>query len=141
MKIKLLSPTAKVPTKSNSGDAGFDLYAPVAVIINPGEQHLIKLDIAITEFPPGTYGRIAPRSGLALSGVQVLGGVVDSPYQGNVGVILYLVPNSNTLFIEPGDRIAQLIFERYEPNITFEVVDDFAQVTDRGTGGFGSTGV
>ena len=99
MKIKLLSPTAKVPTKSNSGDAGFDLYSPVAVIINPGCLQLIKLDIAITEFPPGTYGRLAPRSGLALRGVEVLGGVVDSTYQGNVGVILYLIPNSSTLFI------------------------------------------
>ena len=141
MKIKLLSPTAKVPTKSNPGDAGFDLYSPVEIIINPGEQKIIKLDIAITEFPPGTYGRIAPRSGLASQGVHVLGGVVDSTYQGNIGVILFVATNGRTLFIDPGSRIAQIIFERYEENVTFEVVDDFVQETERGTDGFGSTGI
>lgn len=141
MKIKLLSPTAKIPTKSNSGDAGFDLYSPVEVIINPGDQELIKLDIAITDFPPGTYGRIAPRSGLALQGVQVFGGVVDSTYQGNIGVILSVGTSAKTLFINPGDRIAQLIIERYEPNVTFELVDNFSQTTQRGAEGFGSTGI
>ena len=141
MKIKLLSPLAKVPTKSNSGDAGFDLYSPVEDVINPGEQKLIKLDIAITEFPPGTYGRIAPRSGLALRGVQVLGGVVDSTYQGNIGVILSVGSAASTLFIKQGDRIAQLIFERYEPDVCFEVVDNFEHETSRSTGGFGSTGL
>lgn len=141
MKIKLLSDKARVPTKSNSGDAGFDLYSPVNVVIKPGEYKLIKLDIAITEFPLGTYGRIAPRSGLGLKGVQVFAGVIDSTYQGNIGVILCVNVNAETLNIDVGDRVAQLIFERYEPNISFEIVEEFDQMTKRGSDGFGSTGI
>ena len=141
MKIKLLSDHAKVPTKSNERDAGYDLYSPVNDVIHPGDHKLIKLDIAITDFKPGTYGRIAPRSGLALRGVQVLGGVVDEIYQGNVGVILAVCSNANVLHINKGDRIAQIIFERIERDVAFEIVDEFEEITDRGTNGFGSTGV
>ena len=141
MKIKLLSDKAKVPVKSNPGDAGFDLYSPMDFSILPGEQKLIKLGIQITDFPPGTYGRIAPRSGLGVKGVQILAGVIDSGYQGEVGVILYVNPSAPILNVNEGDRIAQLIIEKYEPDVSFEIVDTFDHVTERGSGGFGSTGI
>lgn len=141
MQIKLLSSNAKIPTKSNPGDAGFDLYSPIDEVINPGHHKVIPLDIAITEFPPGTYGRIAPRSSMGSRGAHVLGGVVDSTYQGNIGVILSVGSNEGTLHINAGDRIAQLIFERYEPDVTFDVVENFTTTTKRNTGGFGSTGL
>ena len=141
MKIKLLSDKAKVPTKSNPGDAGFDLYSPIDFIMNSGTQKLIKLGIQITDFPPGTYGRIAPRSGLGCRGVQVLGGVIDSSYQGEIGVILYVNPTAQVLHINEGDRIAQLIIEKYEPDVEFELVDNFDNITERGSDGFGSTGL
>jgi dUTP pyrophosphatase len=140
MKIKLLSDKAKVPTKANVGDAGFDLYSPIDFVIPSGEQKLIKIGIQITDFPPGTYGRIAPRSGLGFKGVQVMAGVIDATYQGEVGVILYVNPSAQPLNISEGDRIAQLVIERYEPNVLFEVVENFVQVTERGSGGFGSSG-
>lgn len=138
MFIILLSEYAKVPTKSNSGDAGFDLYSPIDTVVKAGESKLIKLDISITNFPPETYGRIAPRSSLGLKGVQILGGVVDPTYQGNIGVILSV---KDDLIINRGDRIAQLIFERYCSDITFNIADQFNIQTERGVGGFGSTGI
>ena len=89
--------------------------------------------------PPGTYGRIAPRSGLALRcGVDVGAGVVDSDYRGPVGVILF--NHSDTDFsISAGDRIAQLILEKIEQADVVET--DELGSTERGHGGFGSTGV
>lgn len=141
MKVRLLSNKAKVPTKSNCGDAGFDLYSPLDITITPGEQKLIKLGIQVTDFPKGTYGRIAPRSGLGMKGVQIMAGVVDATYQGEIGVIVYLNPNASTLNIKEGDRIAQFIIERYDPDVMFEVVDIFNNITERGENGFGSTGV
>lgn len=139
MKIKLLSENAKIPTKSNIDDAGFDLYCPIDFEIESGKIVTLKLDIAITDFPKNTYGRIAPRSGLASRGLQILGGVVDASYQGNIGVILYFCDNG-TMSFKKGDRIAQLIIEKFKPGVVFELVDSFDKKTDRGSCGFGSTG-
>jgi deoxyuridine 5'-triphosphate nucleotidohydrolase len=99
---------------------------------------MLKTDIAIA-VPLGTYGRVAPRSGLALKhGIDVGAGVIDEDYRGNVGVILF--NHSDVDFIvAAGDRVAQLILEKIEtPDV--EVVDDLSE-TVRGGGGFGSTGV
>lgn len=140
MKLKLLSENARVPVKSKQGDVGFDLFSPKDETINPGCHKLIPTDIAITELPSNTYCRIAPRSGLALKGVDVMGGVVDANYQGNIGVILSVFSDGEVLEIKKGDRIAQIIFEKCIPNVDFELVDSFNAPTDRGAAGFGSTG-
>ena len=89
---------------------------------------------------PGTEAQVRPRSGLALKkGLSVLNspGTIDADYRGEVGVILVNLSNENVL-IEPGERIAQLVLARYE-NITWNEVEELDE-TQRGSGGFGSTG-
>ena len=142
MNIKLLSPLAKIPEKAHNTDAGLDLSSIESYLLLPGERKLFKTGISLA-IPPGYYGRIAPRSGLAHKyGIQIGGGVIDENYRGEIGVILF---NSSSgeqarpLNIEVGSRIAQIIFERY---YTF----DFVEVreldeTVRGEGGYGSSGV
>jgi dUTP pyrophosphatase len=103
---------------------------------------LIKTGISVA-VPNGTYGRIAPRSGLALkNGIDVMAGVIDADYRGDVGVILVNL-GSSPFTINPGDRIAQLILEKIEYNTSVQEIgeaDDLSP-TSRGANGFGSTGV
>lgn len=118
-----------LPYRNDSAYAG---------VIPPRGKALFKTDIAIA-VPAGTYGRVAPRSGLALKhGIDTGAGVIDEDYRGNVGVILF--NHSDVEFtVAAGDRIAQLILEKIEtpPIQCVEDLDD----TARGAGGFGSTGV
>ena len=139
LKVKLLSDNATVPARGSKGAAGYDLSSAVAVSIPPRERKLVKTDLSIA-IPENTYARIAPRSGLAYKkSVDVAAGVVDYDYRGNVGVILVNNSNEETFEVAVGDRIAQLILERI---VTPEVVQvDDLDDTDRGEGGFGSTGV
>ena len=137
LRVVLTSPTARAPTKGSVLAAGYDLYAAQPCDIAPGGKGVVPTDIRV-ELPPGTYGRIAPRSGLAVHAhIQVGAGVVDRDYTGNLGVVLF--NHSPHLFrVETGDRIAQLICERIaEPQLV--VVSSVAD-TGRGAGGFGSTG-
>ena len=138
--VKKLSEHAVTPTQSTSHAAGVDLHSAHPCIIPPGEHCLIGTDIAIA-LPAGTYGRIAPRSGLALAhGIDVFAGVVDRDYTGNVGVIL-ANHGQEAFNISRGDRIAQLICEKcIIPDV--EIVQSFNSVAnnERGTKGFGSTG-
>ena len=137
MQVKLLKPDAKVPTQGSIYSAGWDLYSNESKTITPGGRALIKTDIAIA-LPHGTYGRVAPRSGLAVKhGIDVLAGVIDNDYRGNVGVVLINFGDENVNILK-GVRIAQLIVEEYrEEEIT---VVESLQDTVRGDGGFGSTG-
>lgn len=138
MRIKLLDPEAKIPKRANSTDAGADLYSCEDVILNPHERKLIKTGIAL-EIPDGYYGRIEPRSGLAYKhGIDVLAGVIDSDYRGELGVVLYNTDLKNPLNIQKGDRIAQIIFEKHY-NFNFEISEELSN-TFRGDGGFGHTG-
>jgi len=154
MQIKKLSENAIVPTKGSDGAAGYDLYSTEDYVLKPGERKLFKTNISLA-IPKNYYGRIAPRSGLAYkNGIDVLGGVIDSDYRGDIGVILLntnsqdkqLISNLDgvitnelkPLEVKKGDRIAQIIFEQY-----FEA--DFIEVknldeTVRDSGGWGSTG-
>lgn len=135
--IKLLSEFAVCPVRSTPGSAGYDLFsAEDSFVSSLGGQKLIKTDIAIS-IPKKTYGRIAPRSGMAMKGIGVMAGVIDSDYRGPVGVIL--INHSMTPYIiKKGDRIAQLILEKIEtPEIS--IVDELTD-TKRQNGGFGSTG-
>lgn len=132
--IKLLTVDAIVPTKGTEYSAGYDLYTTEDYDLSPNEHKLFKTGISI-KIPNGIYGRIAPRSGLALkSGIDVLAGVIDEDYRGEIGVILINF-GKETKSIKKGDRIAQIIFEFYN-KINFITVNDLDK-TERGEGGWG----
>lgn len=138
MKFKKLSETAHAPTKSHTFDAGWDLYADEVVSIVPGSRQVVSTGIAF-DIPQGFAGLVWPRSGLSANwSLQVLGGVVDSGYQGEVKVILYN-GGPYTFTALKGDRIAQIVFQAVLLGGMFEV-EDFEQKTTRGDNGFGSSG-
>lgn len=133
--IKKLNELAKTPTRGTDRSAGYDLYATEEYVLKPLERHLFKTGIAIA-IPEGLYGRIAPRSGLAYKdGLDVMAGVIDEDYRKDVGVILINLGNVDKK-IEVGDRIAQIIFENYNPT-TFQDTDTLPD--SNRIGGFGST--
>ena len=139
LKVKRLNPAAILPSYARPGDAGLDLFAVKALSIAPGASALVPTGIAI-ELPPGTEGQVRPRSGLALKhAITVLNtpGTVDEGYRGEVGVIL--INHGQTMFaVEAGMKIAQLVVT---PRIQVEVAEVAAlQDSERGAGGFGSTG-
>lgn len=137
IKIKLLSEWAKTPTRGTEESAGYDLYAAQNGEIDPLKRSLIKTNISIA-IPKGYYGRIAPRSGLAYkNGIDVMAGVIDSDYRGDVGVILYNT-GVDIFNVKQGDRIAQLIIEKCHV-ADWDLVEDLSD-TDRGEGGYGHTG-
>lgn len=137
--VRRLQPGAPLPRQANPGDAGYDLHSAEAYDVRPGEREIFGTGIAVA-IPEGHVGYIKPRSGLALRhGIDVLGGVIDAGYRGEVRVIL-LNTGRTGFRVNPGDRIAQLVIH---PIITPPVieVDAFADETLRGTNGFGSTGL
>jgi len=137
VELKLLSEAAKTPTKGTNQAAGYDLYAAQNAEIDPLKRALIKTNISIA-IPKGYYGRIAPRSGLAYkNGIDVMAGVIDSDYRGDVGVILYNT-GVDVFNVKQGDRIAQLIIEKCHV-ADWDLVEDLSD-TDRGEGGYGHTG-
>ena len=131
---------AIAPTRAEVGAAGYDLSACEDKIIPAGKWDKVDTGIAV-EFPNYCYGRVAPRSGLAFKkGISVGAGVIDSSYRGTIQVILFN-HGTDDFIVKSGDRIAQLIFEKiYTPELE-EVTIEKLTTTDRGTGGFGSTGV
>lgn len=138
LKVKLLEPDAKIPSRSNPTDAGADLHSTEKLMIHPGERKTVGTGISM-EIPEGFYGRVAPRSGLASKhGVDVLAGVVDSSYRGEVKVVLLNTDKHNTFHVEKGDRIAQLIIESHF-NLPIVPADTLGG-SERGSDGFGSTG-
>lgn len=139
--IKRESPSAILPSRGSAGAAGLDLFADLGigqeVTLYPGRRLLISTGVSVAT-PSNTYLRIAPRSGLALKfGIDTMAGVVDEDYRGSVGVIL-LNTGDEKFVIKHGDRIAQGILELVVPALVEET--DELPPTDRGTGGFGSTG-
>ncbi|KAI1334761.1 deoxyuridine 5'-triphosphate nucleotidohydrolase [Xylariaceae sp. FL0016] len=135
--IKKLSDKAKLPTRGSAFAAGYDIYAAKETVIPARGKALVDTDIAIA-VPAGTYGRIAPRSGLASKHfIDTGAGVIDADYRGQVKVLLF--NHADTDFsVAEGDRVAQLVIERiYTPEVR-EVAELDASV--RGAGGFGSTG-
>ncbi|EXJ54425.1 dUTP pyrophosphatase [Cladophialophora yegresii CBS 114405] len=136
--IKKLSPNATTPTRGSAFAAGYDLYASKPATIPARGKALVSTDLSIAT-PEGTYGRIAPRSGLAAKHfIDTGAGVIDADYRGEVKVLLF--NHADTDFeVNKGDRIAQLVLERiYTPEI---VEVDSLEESVRGAGGFGSTGV
>jgi dUTP pyrophosphatase len=136
--VKKLSENATIPTQGTSFAAGYDLYAAEDAVVVCGTRKLIKTNVSM-EITPGYYGRIAPRSGLAYkNGIDVLAGVIDSDYRGDIGVILYNTDKNIDFTVKKGDRIAQIIFEACYI-ATLNNVDNLDN-TLRQAGGFGSTG-
>lgn len=132
-----LNSSAKIPAKASPGSAGYDIYSSEEMIILPSQRRLVDTGFSMA-FEENMYARIAPRSGLAVKGIDVGAGVIDSDYRGPVKVLL--INNSPTDFkVNVGDRIAQMVFESLAKNTHFQVVETLDN-TERGVGGFGSTG-
>lgn len=140
VRFSLLDSSAKLPTYAHPGDAGMDVCSIEDVVIAPGARALIKTGFAM-ELPDGFEAQVRPRSGLAIkSGITVLNtpGTIDSGYRGEVGVIL--INLSDVPFhVEKGMKIAQMVIAKFE-RAEIEVVGELSS-SERGAGGFGSTGV
>src|ERR687898_3025895 len=109
--ISRLRADATLPSRAHDGDAGLDLYAAEAAIIEPGERATVATGIAV-EIPAGFTGLVLPRSGLAARhGIELVNapGLIDSGYRGEVRILLLNTDRSEAFEIEPGDRIAQLV--------------------------------
>lgn len=136
LKVQRLHPAAILPTYATPFAAGADLYCVEAFTLQPGARYLVPIGLAI-EIPPGWYGRVAPRSGLAVKhGIDVLAGVIDADYRGELCVLLINFGEQAVSF-DAGARIAQLIIERAASG-DYVWGEDLSD-TARGAGGFGST--
>lgn len=137
LSFKKLDPLAMLPTRGSPFAAGLDLYSIEASTLEPNQRQLIRTGLAVA-IPEGHYGRLAPRSGLAVQkGIDVLAGVIDADYRGEIQCLLH---NTGTEIVElPAQtRICQLIIEKMiTPTPAW--ADDLTNTT-RGAGGFGSTG-
>lgn len=135
--VKLLDVTATIPTKANSSDAGWDLYSTVDIVIPSKQRNTVKTGIAL-EIPENMAGLIWPRSGLSVKkGIDVLAGVIDSGYRGEIMVCLYNTSDEN-VSINRGDRIAQIIFQ--EVPCVMMLHQEGLGSSQRGDNGFGSSG-
>jgi dUTP pyrophosphatase len=136
--VKKLTYDAIVPTRGSDGAVGYDLYSSEdAVVPCQAGRALVGTGITVV-LPQGVYGRVAPRSGLAVKHcINVGAGVIDPDYTGEIKVVLFN-HGENDFEIKKGDRIAQLVLERCEtpPIEEISIVED----TERGSDGFGSTG-
>ncbi len=140
LRVVRVDERARVPTRAHAGDAGLDLYALDASVLEPGERASVPTGIAV-QIPPGHAGLVLPRSGLAARhGISVVNapGLIDSGYRGEVRVLLLNTDREQSFEIAAGARIAQLVLVRVELTEPVEVpaLDD----SERGAGGFGSSG-
>ena len=140
VKFRKIHPDATLPAYAHPGDAGMDVRSVADLEIGPGERALVPTGLVMA-LPPGYEAQVRPRSGLALKrGVTVLNspGTIDEGYRGEVGVILANFGNE-PFPVRKGDRIAQIVVA---PVVQARVEETFeTDYTDRGAGGFGSTGI
>jgi dUTP pyrophosphatase len=135
--VKKLGYDSILPTRGSGGAVGYDLYSNCDGVIAKGKRGVVSTGIAIS-LPPGVYGRVAPRSGLAMkNGIQIGAGVIDPDYTGEISVIIFNMGDTD-FEVKKGDRVAQLILERCETPPVEEI--SLLEETERGDGGFGSTG-
>lgn len=138
LRVKRLVEDAILPTRGSTDSVGYDVYSVDNCLVSPTQRALVGTGITIV-LPVGVYGRVAPRSGLAVKhGIQVGAGVIDPDYTGEIKVVIFNHGDKD-FEIKKGDRIAQLILERCETPDVEEVGS--VENTERGSGGFGSTGV
>lgn len=136
LQVVKLTTQATVPTKGSDKAAGFDLYSAYDYALQAWGTILVKTDLQI-KVPDGSYGRLAPRSGLAWGNHIHLAGVIDADYRGPINIILFNFSNE-TFKIKRGDRVAQLVCEKLTyPHI---VVVNSLNKTARGEKGFGASG-
>lgn len=139
--IKRLDKSVQLPAYAYQGDAGLDLRSSEDVSLAPFERRLVSTGLAIA-IPEGYAGFVQPRSGLALrEGLSMANtpGLIDSHYRGELKVCAINLDPEKTIHIEQGERIAQLVIQKV-PAVTLSEVEELDE-TDRGTGGFGSSGV
>lgn len=142
IKIKKINKEAKLPTHGSEYSAGYDLYAciPTETIVKPFSTLEVGTGLAIA-LPEGTFGAIYARSGLAtrehLRPANCVG-IIDSDYRGEIKIIIHN-DSEEIQKITPGERVAQLVLQKYIP-MSFQEVDELDE-TARGEGGFGSTGM
>ncbi len=140
IKFRRINPDAVLPAYAHDGDAGMDVRSVADVVVPARGRALVPTGLVMM-LPPGYEAQVRPRSGLALkSGITVLNtpGTIDAGYRGEVGVILFNTGDGD-FRVAKGDKVAQLVIApvtRAEVSETFEVDE-----TERGAGGFGSTGV
>lgn len=140
VKFRKINPSAILPSYAHPGDAGMDLCSVEDLVIQPGGRAMVRTGLSMM-LPPGYEAQVRPRSGLALKkGVTVLNspGTIDEGYRGEICVILANF-GEESFVIGKGDRIAQMVIA---PCTRAEIVEvDALDDTERGAGGFGSTGV
>jgi len=139
--VRLLTTTARMPTRAHDDDAAFDLHADEALTLAPGQRTAVRTGLALS-LTPATAGLVLPRSGLAAKhGITVLNapGLIDPGYRGEIMAILLNTDSSQPFQVRLGDRIAQLLIIDLLA-VTMTSVDGDLQTTARGANGFGSTG-
>ncbi len=139
--LKMLDDSLPALTYAQEGDAGADLRAAENLVLQPGERALVATGVAIA-LPAGYVGLVHPRSGLAAKhGITVVNapGTIDSGYRGEIKVCLLNTDSSEPFVVSHGDRIAQLVIQRYE-QANFVLTEELPSSV-RGVDGFGSTGV
>lgn len=140
LKIFKSNEDAKIPTRGSKDAAGYDLYVIEDKIIQPFNSEVFKTGIHM-EIPNGMYGKIHPRSGMDIKhGIHPLAGVIDSDFLGEIMIGLYNKKNQ-PYHIKKGDRVAQIVFQKYE-TFKIKLVENLEELTltERGNNGFGSTG-
>lgn len=139
IKVKKIHELAIIPKRNNPTDAGADLYSVEQTEIPPLGRKIVSTGICI-QVPEGFYARIAPRSGLAAKhGIDVLAGVCDSSYRGEIKVVLHNTDAEKSFEITYGDKIAQLIIEQHF-NFVMEETENLSS-TSREDKGFGSSDI
>lgn len=139
--IKRLDPSVELPKYAHPSDAGLDIRANESLDLAPFERRLVSTGLAIA-LPEGYAGFMQPRSGLAIKqGLSIVNtpGLIDAHYRGELKVILINLDAHDTVHIERGDRIAQLVIQEV-PTVNLIEVDEL-DATDRGASGFGSSGI
>ena len=138
--FRKIDPSARLPEYAHPGDAGMDVFSVDSVVLPPGGRALVRTGL-VMQLPPDAEAQVRPRSGLALKyGVTVLNspGTIDAGYRGEVGVIL-VNHGAEPFCVEKGMKVAQIVVA---PVVQAVIEETFAtDDTDRGAGGFGSTGV
>lgn len=138
IQIKKLEVDAKIPQYALAGDAGMDIFSLEDLVLHPMERIACRTGIAM-KIPDGYVGLIWDKSGVSVkSGIKILGGVIDSGYRGEIKI--GLINLSQEIYkIKKGDKITQMLIQKVENPDIVEV--DKLKETERGTGGFGSTGI
>ncbi len=138
IKIKKLNESATLPKYAKEDDAGMDFYAAESLVLQPGERKLVPTGIAMA-IPSGFVGLIWDKSGVATKhGLKTMAGVIDAGYRGEVKILVHNLSNESYV-VEKGNKVAQMLIQPVSQKQLLEVSE--LDETDRGEGGFGSTGV